>query len=128
MAGNDRPGRDVAYDHRARANQGALSDLDSAHHNRAASDRSAPAHHGVLHLPVALGLRRAVGGGRARISVVDEDDAVTNEDFVLDGDARTYERMAGDLASPADLRVTLDFDERSNPRVVTNLAAVEIDV
>ncbi len=80
----------------------------------------------MFHLPVAFGLRRTVSSGRARITIVDEDDAVADEDLVLNGDAGAYKRMTRDFAATPDLRVALNFDEGSEPAVVTNLAAVEI--
>jgi hypothetical protein len=58
MAGDDFARGHVAYDHRTRANQCACSYFDSAHHDRAASNRGAFPDHGMFHLPVGFGLQR----------------------------------------------------------------------
>src|ERR1700722_10086563 len=82
----------------------------------------------MFHLPVAFALRRTVSGRRARITIVDEDDAVADEDLVLDRDAGAYKRVTRDFAAAPDFRVALNLDERAQPGVVTNLAAVQIYV
>src|ERR1700691_5622103 len=118
----------VADHHRARSDQRARSNFDSAHHDRAAADRRTLAHHGVFHLPVLLRGQLAVAGGCARIAVVDEDNAVADEDFVLDGDAGAYEGVSRDFTAVRYFRVTLSCDEPAEPGFVANLAAVEIYV
>src|SRR6185436_7698089 len=53
--------------------------------------------------------------------------AVTNEDFVFERDAFTDEGVAGNFAATTDLRVLLDFNERSDFGFVTDFATVQID-
>ena len=51
---------------------------------------------------------------------------MADEDFVLDRDPGTYERMALDLAPRTDGGIALDLHEWSDPRLVADAAAVEI--
>ena len=67
------------------------------------------------------------GGGRARIGIVHECHAMTNEDVVLNRDAFADERMARDLAAPPDTRILLNLDEGADLGFVADLAAVKID-
>src|SRR5207245_3052258 len=62
-----------------------------------------------------------------RIGVVDEGDAVADEDVVLDRHAFTDESVTRNLAPPADLRILLDLDERPDLRFIADLAAVQVD-
>jgi hypothetical protein len=52
---------------------------------------------------------------------------MTDKDVVLDGHALANKGVRGDLAIPSDEGVLLDLDERSDPAVVADRAAVEID-
>ena len=71
--------------------------------------------------------RFAVGGRGARIGVVDERDAVADEDVVFNRDALADKRMARDLAALADGGILLDFDKGSNLRLIPDFASVQID-
>src|SRR2546425_115983 len=82
---------------------------------------------GRLDFPVLLGLQRTVRSCGARVGVVDECDAVADEDVVLDGHAFANERVAGDLAVLADVRVLLNFDKGTDLGVVAYFAAIEVD-
>ena len=64
-----------------------------------------------FNLPVGLGLQIPVGGGGARIAVIDERHSVPNEDVVLDNDAFADEGVTGDLAAFAHDHIFLDFHE-----------------
>jgi hypothetical protein len=55
------------------------------------------------------------GSGGAWKSIIREHNAMTDEDLVLDGDTFTDECVGGDLASPANYCVFLDFYERTDP-------------
>jgi hypothetical protein len=66
---------------------------------------------GRFHLPVSLALELARPRGGARIGVVDERDAVADEDGVLDGDALADEGVRRDLAATSHRDVLLDLDE-----------------
>src|SRR5687768_6281637 len=127
VAGDRGPGGHVARDDRAGPDRGALADLDAAEDGRARPDGGPAPDDGAFERPVRLPLRRAVGVGRARAAVVDELDAVADEDLVLDRHALADEGVAGDFAARADARALLDFDERADPRLVADLAAVEVD-
>src|SRR5260370_37967684 len=52
---------------------------------------------------------------------------MADEGKILDCHSFADESMAGDLAVLAHLYIFLDLDERSNLRIVSNFAAVEID-
>ena len=52
---------------------------------------------------------------------------MADEDLILERDARADERVAGNLAAPADARAALDFDEGADARLVADLAAIKVD-
>jgi hypothetical protein len=58
--------------------------------------------------------------------IVDEQHTVANKHFVFDSDAGTNERVAGNFAALADVRVALNLDERADSRRVADAASVEI--
>ena len=51
---------------------------------------------------------------------------MADEDFVFDSYALTYKRVARNLAVSPHSSALLNLDKRSNPRAVTDLAAIEI--
>jgi len=118
---------DVVRNQRAGSDHRSLAYDDTAHDDGAASDRRASFDDGRFQAPLAVCHRCATGPGGARMAIVDEDDAVTYEDFVLDLDACTYEAVARDLAAFADSRTPLNFDKCSHACVVAYLASVEVD-
>ncbi len=127
IAGDNRVGRDVACDDAAGADDGAFADRDVGENRGAGSDRSALLHERALDLPVARRLKLSGRRRRPRIGIVDEGDAVADEDVVLDRHTFADERVTRDLAAPPDGRVFLDLDERPDRRLIADLAAVEID-
>jgi hypothetical protein len=108
----------------ARADYCGLADLDAAHDHGPAPNRCRATHCGFLHRPVFFRLRRPIAVGRAWITIVDEDHAMADEDFVLDSHATANEAVARDLAAPADSGAALDLDEGAQPRVRADFAAV----
>src|SRR5881227_1981867 len=127
IAGDDRAGGNVFSYYRARADYRALAYLDAAEDGRVRADGCAAADDCRFELPVRFGLRRAVFARGAGTAVVDEHDAVADEDFVLDADALADEGVARNLAARAYARALLDFDEGADARLVADAAAVEVD-
>src|SRR5260370_8748914 len=84
----------------ARADYCGLADLDAAHDHGPATNRCRATHCGFLHRPVSFRLRRSIAVGRAWLTIVDEDHAMADEDFVLDSHATANEAVAPDLAAP----------------------------
>ena len=125
-ARDDRAGRHVARDDRAGPDDRTGPDPDAAEDDRAGAQRGAALDDRLQQLPVLLRLQGAVARRRARVLVVDEHDAVPDEDLVLDRDPLADEGVALDLAAGADPRSPLDLDERPDPGRVADLAAVEI--
>src|SRR5881296_267994 len=117
----------VAGDDAAGPDDGILPDDHVREDRRPGPDRRAFPHQRCLDLPIHLGLEFPRRSRRPRIGVVDEDDAVADEDVVLDCHAFTDEGVARNLALPADLRIFLDLDERPDLCSVADLAAVEVD-
>src|SRR2546426_2344312 len=120
-SGNGRARRDILRHDRAGADERTLANRDAAHDHGAAPDRRPSTDARRHDLPVGLGLERAAGG-RARIAIVDEHHAVTDEDLVLDRHPLAQERMRGDLAPGADAHALLNLDERTDLRLVADLA------
>ena len=113
-------------DHRAGADQRAGADRDAGDDGRVGADRGRAPDARGLDLPIGFALQAAVAVGRARVAVVGEHHAVTDEDFVLDHDAFADEAVRRDLAAGADDGVLLDLDEGTDFGVVADRAAVEI--
>ncbi len=120
IAGDDRARWHVARHDAARADNRAFADGDAAEQHCAGANRGAAADDGRLAFPVGFRLK-LTGCGRARETVVDEGDVVTNEYFVLNRDAFADEGVARDLAPATDLRALLDFDERAHFGTVAKL-------
>src|SRR5581483_3054537 len=76
---------------------------------------------------VGLGLQIPGLGGRARIRIVDERDAVADEHVVANRHAFANECVARNLAALAHGRVLLDFHERADLGLVSDLTTVEVD-
>src|SRR5262249_37714073 len=89
-------------------------------------DRRAPPYPCPHEDPIVFGGEPSLLVDRARLLVVDEHHAVPHEDFVLDHDSVTDERVALDLAALADHSTTLALDERADPSPGTDPATVEI--
>ena len=123
---NDSSWRYVSRDNRPSPHHRLLANRHATHDDRATTNRSAPFHPGGYDLPVGLGLQPAVSAS-VWILVISEHHAVTDEDFILNGDALAYEGMRRDLAASTDDRVLLNLDEGADLGVVANAAAVQID-
>jgi len=65
--------------------------------------------------------------GSTRISIINERHPMPDENPGFDCHPFTNERMAADLAVSADLGAFLDFDERSDSGLVSNLATIKIN-
>ncbi len=126
IAGDDGVRRHIPCDHAARADDGARADGDAAQNRRVAADGSAALHQRCLALPVGSALLTAVGGSGAREAIVDEHDAVTDEDLVFQRHALADERVALHLDFVAEAGAALDLDERADGAVVADGAAVEV--
>src|SRR5262249_60327050 len=94
---------------------------------RSVSDGGTFLHIRAPALPVAARLELTGRRRRARVGVVDEGDAVADEDVILDRHALADEGVARDLAAPSDRRVLLDFDERADLGLVADLAPIQVD-
>ena len=123
---NDRVVWNVPGDDSAGSNERAFADRDAGDDGGVAADRCCALHAGDFNLPVGLSLKAAVGIGRARMAVVGEHDAMTDEDFVFDDHAFTDESVRRDLATRTDRGVLLDLDKGSDLRVAADRATVQI--
>jgi hypothetical protein len=84
-------------------------------------------HYRLLNLPVRFGLQVTFASGCPRVKVVDERYAVADKDVVFDLYALTDKGMAGDLAAAAYARIFLNLNEGTDFRLVSDLAAIQID-
>src|SRR6266702_7368165 len=109
------------------ANDRVLTNGYIAQNGRSGTNGSPFADFGSFDFPVGFRLQPASGNRCARVHVVDEGHAVANEDVVFNVHALTDERMARNLAAAADRGILLDFDERSDFRLIADFAAVQID-
>jgi len=123
---DSRPGRNIFRDDGAGAHDGVFADRDAAQDRRIATDARPRFHNCRDHFPVGIALQRAALGRRARILVVDKNDAMANENFVFDGHAFADETVTRDFAVAADARAFLNLNERADARSVADLAAVKI--
>jgi predicted O-methyltransferase YrrM len=126
VPGDDRAGLDILRDYRAGPDQCTCADSDPTHDHCAGTKGCAALHHRRQEPPVLFAQELATLVGRPRSFVVDEEDAVADEDLVPDLDAVADERVALDLAAGADFRAALDLHKRADPGAVTNPAAVKI--
>jgi hypothetical protein len=118
--------RNVSRHHRPRADKGAYSNSDTAQDDGAGTYRRFVVDDRPLELPVFLGLQQPSAAGRARPSIIDEHDPVSNEDAVTDFHAPADEGVALDFAGGADGGTALDLNERAYARVITDPATVEV--
>jgi hypothetical protein len=116
----------VASDHRSSTNQGAFADRYAPKNDRTAADRSTSLHASRYNVPIFFGLQSPVGR-RLRVEIVDEHDAVSNENVILNRHPFADERVRRNLAPASDEGVLLNLNERSDFGVVAERAAVEID-
>ena len=93
----------------------------------AGSDRGAALDDRTLAIPIGLRLKLAVGAGGAGIAIVDERHTVPDEHFGFNRDALADECVTANLATAANLRSLLDFNERPDLCSIADFAAVEVD-
>src|SRR3989441_2689849 len=127
IAGHDGTSRYVAGDDTAGPDDGILPDDHVREDRCPGPDRRAFPHQRCLDLLVVPGLKSPSRGRRPRVGVVDEGDAVADENVVLNRHAFADEGVARNLTPPAGLRILLDLDERPDLRLVADLAAVQVD-
>ena len=75
-------------------------------------------------------MRRAgsvVRGRGARSAVIDEHDAMPDEDIVFESDTLAEKTVARDFAAPADADAFLDFDAGTDAAFIADGASVQID-
>jgi hypothetical protein len=77
-------------------------------------------------VPIGVGLKFAGIVGGARIPVVDKRHVMPDEDLILYGHALADEGVTRDLASAADARPLLNFDKRTDLRVIPDLTSIQI--
>src|SRR5262245_54640114 len=119
-------GRNILRYNRAGSHQSAFADHHIGENDGAGADRCSRLDECPLDLPVFFRLQLPRRRG-TRERVVDEHDAMADENLVLDRDTLADEGVTRDLAPPADGGVLLHFHERTDFRVVADLTAVEID-
>ena len=117
-------GRHIFGDDAAGADDGAFADGDAAEDGGIGAERSPCFDDRGNDLPVGFGLQAAAFGGGAGVKVVDEHDAVADEDLVLYGHAFADEGVALDLAVPADGGVFLYLDKGADLGAVADGATV----
>lgn len=78
------------------------------------------------YLPVILCLQSAVDG-RTWIEVIDEHDAMPNEDVIVYGHSFADEAVRRNLAAISNDDVFLDLDKCANLRFIAQPAAIKID-
>src|SRR5438093_180478 len=77
--------------------------------------------------PVCFRLKFAILVRCPGVTIVDEDDMMSDEDSIFNRNAFTDEAMGGDLAVLPDLDPFLDLNESSDLGVISDLAAIEVD-
>jgi hypothetical protein len=126
VAHNGRSGSNVPGHHRPGANDRIFSDSDSAQDRGPAANTRTSFHDRGDCFPIIIGLQKAFVGSSARNFIVDEDDTMANEDFILNRDTFADETVTRDLTLTADAGPLLNFDEGANPAFIANFAAVKV--
>jgi hypothetical protein len=126
-AGDSGACRNIFRNDGTRADDRALTDGDPAQDGGVAADAGLGSHDRRNYLPIKPSLQCAAFGCRARIFVVDENDAMADENLIVDRDAFTDKAMRGNFAVAADARTFLDLDKRADARAVADLTAIEIN-
>src|SRR5947209_16635468 len=106
--------RNDACDDGACTDRRRLTDPHVPEDHSAGTDRSAPFDRGALQRPVPVGLELPGRGDGAWMLVVDEDDAMTDEDLVVNLHTRADERVTLDLAAFTDRDIALNLDVRTD--------------
>jgi hypothetical protein len=102
-----------------------MPDADGPDHNRSRADRRAVPHDNPLELPFPRSDKSLVRGGDG-VLVIGEHHAMADEHAVPERDPFADERVTLDLAKPTDTHARLDLDKRTNLRIRTNTATIEI--
>jgi len=76
-----------------------------------------------LNGPILFGLQFTVRGHRTGIAVVDECDAMADENAILNIDTFTDKRVTGDFAILSNSGVFLNFDEGANLCVIADFTS-----
>src|SRR5437763_4147498 len=126
ISGHSCPWGDICGHDRARPDNRPLANRHATKQCGSAANARASLHNGWHNFPVCVCLKRAIDAGRPRILIVDESYVMADEDFVFDSYAFANKCVARNFAVSSHAGALLNFDERSNPRAVTNLAAIEI--
>jgi len=124
--GNDRKRGDVFRENCARAHQCAFANSDARQDRRVAPNRGVVPDVRLDHLPIRLRLQAAIGIYGSGVQIVNEHNAMPDENTVAYRDAGANKSVAGDLAIRADLRITLYFNESADLGSVTDRAAVQV--
>jgi len=114
-------------DDAARADDGTLADGHAAQDGGIAADGRAALDQGGDALPIGFGLQAAAVCRGTRVSVVDEHDAMPDEDLVFDGHPFADEGVARDLHPAADADTFLDLHEGADLALVADLTAIQVD-
>src|SRR5262249_17742188 len=126
VAGHGLPWGDVPRHHGPGADRCLAADSHAAEDRRAGADRGTVLDDGPQHLPLAGAEQTPLRAARARPLVVDEDDAVADEDAVADLHPVADEGVTLDLAAGADPGTRLDLDESPDLGAGADPAAVEV--
>src|ERR1051326_2917501 len=97
----------VFCDDRPRTDHGARADHHTGKHDRPRPESSPAPHQWAPEPPIGVGLRPAVASRRGGITVVQEIDVVTDEDFVLDRHPFTDEGVTLNLAARSHFHTLL---------------------
>src|SRR6266568_6075264 len=116
VPGHDTPGAD----------DGKLTDSNSAQHGGARADGGAPLYQGRFASPILLRFQLSLCVGGTRIQVVDEGDIVPDKDLILQGYSFADKRVTGNLATVANLNTFLDFDKGADLHIIADLAAIKV--
>jgi hypothetical protein len=113
-------------DHGPSADERVRPDADAAKDDRARAKGRAVFDDRAFQRPVSLGLEGAVTHCCAWTPIVDEHDAVPDEDAVSDLDSGADKGVTLNFAVSADDSAALDLHERPYAGVVTDAATVEV--
>lgn len=110
----------------SRPNESAFANGHAGKNDNAATNGCAVPYSRGNHVPVGLSLQVSVCSG-AWIKIVDEQNAMSDEDVIFDCDSLANETVRGDLAPAPDTGILLNLDEGPDPGIVAHSAAVQID-
>jgi len=128
IAGHNHIRGDILGNNASRADNGILTDRDSAQQGGTGTNGGAFFHQCRNTGPVLFRLQMSVFVGRPGIKIVGEGDIVADKYIVFYYDTFADEGVAGDLAVFADGRLLLDLDEGAYFGVVSDTAAVQVDM